>query len=103
MDRDKVNIEDMNDQRAIEMHLDTIMKHKPIFSNNKYSIYDNGLVGKKLIGLRTSDVVLDLVAQLQKAKEALVKISHHYDKAIYFKDDSVTDIAVNALLELENN
>lgn len=70
---ENLTIEDIHNTNAIEMHIDTITHHKPIYSNDRYSIYENGLVGKKLIGLTTADVMVDLVNKLLETQGRLRK------------------------------
>lgn len=95
----EINIEDIKDQRAIEMHFDTIMKYKPIFSNNRYSIYENGLVGKKLIGLRTADVVCDLVAQLTQSQHDLKVAGEALKKALCLVNAAVDSDKTSTMSE----
>ena len=57
------------DSKAMEHHLETIFNNNPLFATKNYTIYDNGDIGHKLIGLTKNDIILDLVTKLQQAQQ----------------------------------
>lgn len=41
------------------------MLEKPIYSNDKYSVYESGVIEKHLIGFTTQDAIVDMATKLQ--------------------------------------
>ena len=72
-----------NKEKAMEFIPDLILNGTVIFKTENYTVYDNGIIGRNLVGLTNQDIILDLVDKLQQAQNLVNELSVRNEQLAY--------------------